>query len=97
VGVARKDGENGNRAVLEYLRTAPKLVDPAGMMDEFEARLDRMNKPVIKKDDVRKLAGILVEKAQELSLLAYRFPTNEEMLAAIDRLEPQLGKNQSQR
>jgi ferredoxin--NADP+ reductase len=95
VGVARKDGENGARAVLEFLQLAPMLVDPASILDEFKAKLDRLNKPVIQKPDLHKLADAVAVKAEKSGLPMYRFPTNEEMLAAMGCFEPHLDKNPS--
>jgi ferredoxin--NADP+ reductase len=83
VGVARKDGENGARAVLEYLQSAPKLVDPRSIMDELTAKLNKLQKPVIQKSDLQKLAEAEVAEAAKLGLPAYKFATNDEMLAAM--------------
>jgi ferredoxin--NADP+ reductase len=83
VGVARKDGDNGARAVLEYLQSAPKLVDPRSIMDELKAKLNKLQKPVIQKSDLQKLAEAEVAEAAKLGLPAYKFATNDEMLAAM--------------
>lgn len=83
VGVARKDGENGARAVLEYLQSAPRLVDPGSIMDEFKAKLDKLNKPIIRKSDLQKLAEADATEARKLDLPAFKFATNDEMLAAM--------------
>jgi ferredoxin--NADP+ reductase len=83
VGVARKDGENGARAVLDYLQTAPALVDPKLIFDDFTARLEKLNTPVIKKDDLNRLFEAARVKAEESGLPAYKYATNDEMLAAM--------------
>jgi ferredoxin/flavodoxin---NADP+ reductase len=92
VGVARKDGENGARAVLQYLQTLPALLDPASIMDEFKARLEGLEKPVIRKHDVLKLSEVVAQEAERLGIPAFKYPTNEEMLTALGYIEPQSGK-----
>jgi ferredoxin--NADP+ reductase len=87
VGVARKDGENGARAVLAYLQSAPELVNPDSIMVEFKEKLDRLNKPVIDKFDVQKLIDAEVAEANKFGVPAFKYPTNEEMLTAIERIE----------
>jgi hypothetical protein len=83
VGVARKDGENGARAVLEFLQTAPRLVTPGTLLDEFTAKLNRLNKPIVRKSDLQKLTEAEAVEAVRLGLPAVKFATNEEMLAAM--------------
>jgi len=83
VGVARKDGENGARAVLDYLQSAPGLVNPTSILDEFTAKLDKLNKPIIHKSDLQKLVEVEIMEAEKSGLPAYKFPTNDEMLAAM--------------
>jgi ferredoxin--NADP+ reductase len=82
VGVARKDGENGAKAVLEYLQSAPRLVDPGSILDELKAKLTRLNKPIIRKPDLQKLSEAEAAEAAKLGLPAFKFATNAEMLAA---------------
>ncbi|OGN96937.1 MAG: hypothetical protein A2Z71_07785 [Chloroflexi bacterium RBG_13_50_21] len=83
VGVARKDGENGARAVLEFLQSAPRLVAPDALMDEFTSKLTRLNKPIVRKSDLLKLTQAEDVMAAKLGLPAVKFATNEEMLAAM--------------
>lgn len=83
VGVARKDGENGAKAVLDYLQSAPGLVNPGSILDEFTAKLDKLNKPIIHKSDLQKLIAAEVMEAEKFGLPAYKFPTNDEMLVAM--------------
>jgi len=83
VGVARKDGENGARAVLEFLKSAPRLVDPGVLMDEFTAKLIRLNKPIVRKSDLLKLTEAEAVEAAKQGLPAVKFATNEEMLAVM--------------
>jgi len=83
VGVARKDGENGARAVLEFLQTAPRLVDPDSILDELTVKLKKLNKPIIHKSDLLKLTEAEAIEAAKFGLPAFKFATNDEMLAAM--------------
>jgi ferredoxin--NADP+ reductase len=83
VGVARKDGENGAKAVLEYLQSAPMLVNPSSIMDEFKVKLEGLHKPVIQKADLQKLSEAAAKEAEKSSLPAFKYATNDEMLAAM--------------
>ena len=80
VGYARKDGTNGSKAVWQYLQTLkPGVLDEAALKE----RLKKLGKPVITQADVRKLAEIEAGEAQKRGLEAFKFSTNEEMLAKI--------------
>ena len=80
VGYARKDGINGAKAVLEYLKTlAPVKPDD----EALQARLKKLGKPVVTLSDVRKLVEIEAEIARERGLEFFKFGTNEEMLEHI--------------
>jgi ferredoxin--NADP+ reductase len=83
VGVARKDGENGARAILEYLQSAPQLVDPGSILDEFKTKLSRLNKPIIQKSDWQKLVEAEMTEAGKTGIPAYKFSTNDQMLEAM--------------
>jgi ferredoxin--NADP+ reductase len=83
VGVARKDGEHGAKAVLDYLQTAPRLIEPTSILEEFKAKLDKLNKPIIRKPDLQKLVEAELTQAERLDLPAYKFATNDEMLAVM--------------
>jgi ferredoxin/flavodoxin---NADP+ reductase len=83
VGVARKDGENGAKAVLEFLQTAPRLVNPGSILDELAIKLKKLNKPIVQKSDLLKLAEAEAIEAAKLGLPAFKFATNDEMLAAM--------------
>jgi ferredoxin--NADP+ reductase len=95
VGVARKDGENGARAVLEYLQSAPALVNPDSILEEFKAKLEKLGKPVVQKPDLLKLTAVVTEKAEKLGVPLYRYASNEEMLAAMGLIEEQPEKREA--
>jgi ferredoxin--NADP+ reductase len=83
VGVARKDGENGARAVVEYLKQAPPKEHPEAPLAALEALLAQSPQRVVVKEDLRKLEEYEQTKAQRLNLEDYKLKTNEEMLSII--------------
>jgi ferredoxin--NADP+ reductase len=83
VGLARKDGENGAKAVLEYLQVSPPLLDVEGILDDLHQRLARLDKPVIYKSDLQKLEVAEDSEAARSGLPALKFKSNEEMFAAL--------------
>jgi ferredoxin--NADP+ reductase len=81
VGVARKDGVNGARAMLGYLHTLPGT----GVEDVL-ARLERRlgdRKTVVRNADLTRLEEVERAKAAELGLEEFKFSSNAEMLAAM--------------
>jgi ferredoxin--NADP+ reductase len=82
VGIARKDGENGAQAVLQYLNGQ----EPGCPPDVFRAlttRLHALGKPVITNAAVSSLEGIEAARAQAQGLEDFKFTSNEEMVKAI--------------
>ncbi len=81
VGIARKDGVRGARAILQYLSNLPPAND--ARMVKIIPRIKTMGKAVITKADLKRLEE--VEQAQALArgLPEFKFSTNEEMLSAI--------------
>lgn len=83
VGVARKDGEMGAEALMQYLHTLKPLDRPTEPKEKLEARLKGLNKKVVTKEDVAKLEEAERAEAQKLGVEEFKFKTNEEMLAVI--------------
>ncbi|HMD89548.1 MAG TPA: FAD-dependent oxidoreductase [Anaerolineaceae bacterium] len=84
VGLARKDGTNGAKAVLQYLATLPELENiPYKAITE---RMERLKKPIITRSDLIRLESIEQDQARRLGLLEFKFATNQEMLEAIGLL-----------
>lgn len=90
VGVARKDGENGARAVLKYLEQAGKLGPTAAgsaekdeTLDHLREMLERSGQHPIGKEDVMCLEAFEHSEAQRMGLGEYKCKTNEEMLEAM--------------
>lgn len=83
VGIARKDGERGARAVLQYLQTLPPLGDAPGALSNTQKLLQKIHRPVIKKEDIQRLEIAEKAEADRLMVEEFKFGTNEEMLAAM--------------
>lgn len=81
VGVARRDGTNGAKAVKAYLQSLPP--QPLDDLPALEKRLTQIEHPIVRKQDLERLNAVEAEIARERGLLDFKFGTNEEMLAAI--------------
>jgi ferredoxin--NADP+ reductase len=84
VGVARKDGENGAQAVLQYLRTLSPLKNPDQVLDTLRQQLSRLETRVVTKEDWQRLEAIEQAEAERQELAEFKFRSNREMLAAIE-------------
>jgi ferredoxin/flavodoxin---NADP+ reductase len=80
VGYARKDGTNAAKAVWQYLQTC-QPGEPN--VEAVAERVKKLGKPVVLKEDVKKLEAIELAEAQKLGLEAFKFSTNDEMLQAM--------------
>jgi NADPH-dependent glutamate synthase beta subunit-like oxidoreductase len=85
VGVARKDGENGAMAVVECLKTQEPLENPAEVVANLESRLSQLDHPVVTKQDWQRLELVEQEEAEQRGLEAFKFKSNEQMLAVIKK------------
>ena len=84
VGVARKDGENGARAILQYLRALPATgINELEIVDQLVQKLTEKGKRVIWKEDIALLEASEQAQAEKLGLEEYKHKTNEEMLALV--------------
>ncbi|MDD5466303.1 MAG: FAD-dependent oxidoreductase [Anaerolineales bacterium] len=84
VGIARKDGERGAAAALQYLQGVPPIDDPAALLARVQARLDKIDKPLITKDYLPALEQAELAEAARLGLEDFKFSTNEEMLKIME-------------
>ena len=82
VGVARKDGESGAQAVLQYLQTLTPLKNPDLILQDFHDRLSRLGKPVVTKAAWQQIEAAEQAEAERLGLEDFKYGTNEELLAA---------------
>lgn len=82
VGLARRDGENGVKAMLEYIKTRPVrgMNNPAKLLDQ---RLQKNQKRLIRKEDVVNLEDAEESHKKILGLDDFKYKTNEEMLKVI--------------
>ncbi|HEY62428.1 MAG TPA: FAD-dependent oxidoreductase [Anaerolineae bacterium] len=83
VGVARKDGESGALAVLNYLETLPPI---DGLEDKLEAIIQRIKAlphPVVDKEAIWRLEELERAIAEKQGVEFFKFGSNEEMLKAI--------------
>ncbi len=80
VGIARKDGTNAAKAVLQYLQTLPSI-EPR--LDDVASKMKSLPKPVITKTELHKLEEIEGAEAQRLGQEEFKFASNEEMLQAL--------------
>jgi ferredoxin--NADP+ reductase len=80
VGYARKDGTNASKAVWQYLQTKQPTSPNA---EAVAARLKALGKPIVLKDDIKKLEAIELAEAQKRGLEAFKFSSNDEMLQAM--------------
>ncbi len=84
VGVARRDGTMGAKAVLQYLQT---LTPPDKLpLVEIARRLTRQANPVFTKTELAQLELVEHQQAEKLGLEEFKFSTNQEMLSALGLL-----------
>jgi ferredoxin--NADP+ reductase len=87
VGVARKDGENGALAVLEYLQTLSPAENPEETLRNIRKRINHLDRQVIRKEDLQYLEMAEKAEAEKLQVEDFKFKSNSEMLRAIERLK----------
>ena len=84
VGYARRDGTNAGKAVFQYLQTKPF---GNGSPEAVAEKTKSIRKPVIVKDDIKRLEEVEAEEAQKHGVEEYKFGSNEEMLQAMGLIE----------
>jgi ferredoxin--NADP+ reductase len=83
VGLARKDARECVEALTGYLDACETLPGPERAREALQARLRALDKPIITKDDVARLAEAEAAEAELRGDPTFKFTTNEAMLAAI--------------
>jgi ferredoxin--NADP+ reductase len=84
VGYARKDGTSAAKAVWGYLQTK----QPANAsVEAVTAKMKGLNKPIVTKDDIKRLETVEAEEAKKRGLEEFKFASNEEMLQAMGLTE----------
>ena len=81
VGIARRDGVNGARAVMQYLHTLPLLAD----LSPQAAGLSVSGKRLVTQADLARLESAEQAEAARLGLPDFKFDTNEAMLEVINQ------------
>ena len=84
VGYARKDGISAAKAVWQYLQTK----QPAhASVEEVNAKIKGLSKPIVTKDDIKRLEVVEAEEAKKRGLEEFKCASNEEMLQAMGLTE----------
>ncbi len=78
VGIARRDGTNGARAMMQYLqKLAPLSVFP---LEKIDARIRKSGRPIVTKTELSILESAEREEAKRLGVECFKFSSNEDML-----------------
>jgi len=85
VGVARQDAERGCDHVLKFLAGVDKRSSPS--LGEILREIEHLGVRPVTKQDVLLLGSAEEAVAKARNLPAFKFSTNEEMLAAIQKLK----------
>ena len=80
VGYARKDGTNAAKAVWQYLQTK-QPTEPN--LQAVVRKIKSLGKPVVVKEDIKKLEAIEQAEAQKRGLEEFKYSGNDEMLYAM--------------
>ena len=80
VGYARKDGTKASKAVWQYLQTISPIAADA---EAVSNRVQTLGKPIVTKEDVKRLEAVEAEEAQKRGLEEFKFDNNEDMLNAM--------------
>jgi ferredoxin--NADP+ reductase len=86
VGTARRDGEHGSQAMMQYLATLPEGDDSEKALSVLEEIVSQQYPPVVRSEDYLRLAQIEADKANEMGITYFKFNTNEEMFEAMGLL-----------
>lgn len=86
VGVARRDGTLGARALLAYLRTLESPKDPFGERVASGLSALAAAHPVITRAGLERLETIEKKRAQALGIPNFKFDSNDKMLLALGLL-----------
>lgn len=85
VGVARKDGVNGARAVLHYVQDLPE--GDCSAVDRLRRRLMELPHPVVTRESLALLESAEQQRMRTEGLEDFKFASNQEMLEAMGLLD----------
>jgi ferredoxin--NADP+ reductase len=83
VGVAKKDGENGARALNMYLQTVPARGDELECLESLTQKIRQVFPCAVTKGDVCRLEELERQEAERRGLEFFKYKSNEEMLSAL--------------
>jgi ferredoxin--NADP+ reductase len=87
VGIARRDGINGAKVVAQYLQTLPPLAtSPEEIVRSICERIHCLEKPAVSLADLALLDEVERREAEARGLVEFKFDNNEEMLAAMKKV-----------
>jgi ferredoxin--NADP+ reductase len=89
VGVARKDGESGARAVMQFLKTQPPKENISLDLADIRSRLAQLDKHLVTKAEWQQLEMVEQAEAERRGLDEYKFASNDEMMEVIEKEAPQ--------
>ncbi len=81
VGLARKDGVNGSKAVMQYLRAHP--LNTSDAIGKLKQAVQALSHPVVSKDALAALENAEQDRARLLGVEEFKFSSNAEMLEAM--------------
>ncbi len=84
MGVARRDGTNGAKAIMQYLRTNPP--GNPGALNNLNNRLLALSHPVVPYSALAALSAAEKERAAMLGVEEFKFISNLEMLEVMGLL-----------
>ncbi len=87
VGLARKDGENGARAMWQYLQEKQPRGDWQACLDAVAQRLNNLKQRVVVREDIARLHEREMLESENLGLEDFKLRTNKEMLAVIGKAQ----------
>jgi ferredoxin--NADP+ reductase len=83
VGVAKKDGENGARAITMYLQTVPTRDNGMECLHALSHKIRQVFPCAVTKEDICRLQELERQEAERRGVEFFKFKSNEEMLAAL--------------
>jgi ferredoxin--NADP+ reductase len=87
VGIARRDGINGAKAVAQYLQTLPPLAaSPEEIVRAICEHIRCREKPAVSLADLALLDQVERQEAAQRGLVEFKFDNNDEMLTAMEKV-----------
>ncbi len=84
VGLARRDGTNGARALSQYLHDKPEV--DSSILDSIRDAIYRLGHPIVNEESLAVLERVEQERAKQLGLEEFKFSNNQDMLEVMGLL-----------